>query len=235
MRKSDANVDKSHGTTWWAPGALKWWIGILFAIGATCFVLGPAPGYINLVGGTYDNLTFFIGSLFFTTAAFMQYLQAANTNRKGDIKNNKKFRFLTWEPRRINWLSSVVLFIGTLFFNITTYRALQSYLTVSDINRYVWNPDVYGCICFLISSFLVWWEVSHGFWSWNPRSLSWWIVFLNLSGSVAFAVSASASQVLPLTGIPKNEFLMNFGTFIGALCFLIGAILLLKERTSKED
>src|SRR5271166_6595388 len=38
------------GSTWWAPGALAWWIGVLFAIGSVCFALGSFPPYATGVG-----------------------------------------------------------------------------------------------------------------------------------------------------------------------------------------
>ncbi len=54
---------------------------------------------------------------------------------------------------------------------------------------------------------------------------------LNLVGSVAFGVSAVAAFVVPSTGSLLDEQLSNLGTFVGALCFLAGGILLLPERT----
>ena len=63
------------GSTWWAPTAVGWWIGVLFAVGSFCFALGSFPPYANVVGAMADNVTYFVGSLFFTTAAFLQYCQ----------------------------------------------------------------------------------------------------------------------------------------------------------------
>jgi hypothetical protein len=40
-----------------------------------------------------------------------------------------------------------------------------------------------------------------------------------------------ASYVVPATDQPRNVTLMNLGTFVGAIAFLIGAVLLLPERT----
>ena len=53
----------------------------------------------------------------------------------------------------------------------------------------------------------------------------------NLVGSVAFGVSAVAGDINPSTGQLHNAERSNLGTFIGALCFLAGALLLLPERT----
>ena len=51
-------------------------------------------------------------------------------------------------------------------------------------------------------------------------------------GSVAFGVSAIASYVVPASGDVWNAELSNLGTFAGAVCFLIGAILLLPREAS---
>ncbi len=59
----------------------------------------------------------------------------------------------------------------------------------------------------------------------SPRS--------NLAGSVAFGVSAVAAHVVPDSGQPRNAELVNLGTFVGAIGFLVGAFLLLPERTDR--
>lgn len=234
-RKHYNLLDNKNKSTWWAPGAIGWWIGILFAIGSICFVAGAAPGYADWVGNRIDGTTFFIGSIFFTIAAFLQYIETVNTRRapKGCLFSEKK-HFFTWEPRRIDWVASIVQFIGTLFFNISTFYALNSTLTVQQINHHVWEPDAYGSVCFLIASGLAWIEVGHSLFSWKIKNISWQIAFLNLLGSIAFGISAITAFVLPLTGQPISSTLVNLGTFIGAICFLMGAILLLPERTHPD-
>ena len=89
-------------------------------------------------------------------------------------------------------------------------------------------------ICFLIASGLVWMEVGHSLFSWKIGNLSWQIALLNLLGSIAFGVSAIAAFVLPLTGQPINLTLVNLGTFTGGICFFIGAVFLLPERTHPD-
>ena len=34
------------------------WMALLFVLGSACFVIGPFPGYANLVGDTADAVTF---------------------------------------------------------------------------------------------------------------------------------------------------------------------------------
>ena len=88
-------------------------------------------------------------------------------------------------------------------------------------------------MCFLVASWLAWAEECHGPFAWRPMVLSWWITVLNLVGSVAFGVSAVASYVMP-NGQLLSVALTNLGTFVGALCFLAGAVLLLPERTREH-
>ncbi|HYA33685.1 MAG TPA: hypothetical protein VEG65_06810 [Candidatus Bathyarchaeia archaeon] len=228
-RRSHLNVDR--GSTLWAPRAIGWWIGILFAVGSICFAIGALPGYLSAVGYEVDALTFFVGSLWFTSAAFLQVVEAANVDFSERERTTHRLRLFTWEPRRIDWWSTLVQFVGTLYFNATTFHALSVNLSVSQLNRLVWTPDALGSMCFLVASGLAWYEVCHTIRCWRLGSLPWWITALNLLGSVAFGVSALASFAVPTTGLPVNAALVNLGTFVGALCFFTGAVLLLPERT----
>jgi len=49
--------------------------------------------------------------------------------------------------------------------------------------------------------------------------------------SIAFGVSAVAAFYVPTTGDVVNTRLVNLGTAVGGVCFLVGAVLLLPERT----
>ena len=235
-RKHHNLLDNGQGSTWWAPGAIGWWIGALFMIGSVCFAAGAAPGYAELVGVTADGVTFFVGSLFFTTAAFLQFLEVANAVPVGSRSGApRRVRLLTWEPYRIEWWATLVQLVGTLYFNVSTFAALWSSLSSSEVQRLVWRPDVAGSVCFLVASALAWVEAGHGWLSWRPRHISWRIAALNLAGSVAFGVSAIAAQVVPESGQMRNVALVNLGTFAGAVCFFAGALLLLPERTGAAD
>ena len=66
----------------------------------------------------------------------------------------------------------------------------------------IWTPDVIGSVCFLIASYLALIEVSHRFWSVQPRQVSWWIVVLNMLGdpvgaSLAFERALVANPFIP--------------------------------------
>ena len=115
---------------------LDFWIGSLFAIGSMCFALGSFPPYAQNVSVSADGVTFFVGSLFFTTAAFLQLVQALRAHVAVD-----------------RW-ASAIQFVGTLFFNATTWHALDTSLNAAQADQLVWRPDAFGSICFLASSAL---------------------------------------------------------------------------------
>jgi hypothetical protein len=189
------------------PTRASWWIGVLFAIGSTCFLVGPIPGFVELVGSTVDGVVFFVGSIFFTSAAGLQYVDSG-----------------FFRPRVLDWWSSAVQLVGTVFFNISTFHALQAGLQATEYNRLVWTPDALGSICFLVSGCLAYFEVRGG-----RRTRTWWIAAVNLAGCVAFGISAVASHVVPSTGSARDLARANVFTALGALGFLIGALLLLPE------
>ena len=233
----DARWHRKHagrvpgGSTWWAPFAMAWWMGVLFAVGSICFALGSFPLYATTVGTTPDNITFFVGSIFFTTASFLQYVEVANTPT--DLvaaHRNGLGSLLRIQHRRIDWWAAAIQLLGTLWFNRTTLSALLVGLGASSKHHPIWRPDALGSICFLVSSWLAWAEECDGTFAWRPSRISWWITALNLVGSVAFGVSAVASYVTS-SGQLLSLALTNLGTFVGAVCFLVGAVLLLPERT----
>lgn len=232
-RKHHFRLDFSFGSTWWAPAAIGWWIGVLFAIGSTFFALGSVPAYADAVGIMNDNLTYFIGSIFFTSAGLLQYIETVSTPHVFGGNLTEKIKFIFFEPHRIDWWSASVQSLGTFFFNISTFSALLA-LTVTQAKVFIWRPDVYGSICFLIASYLAYSEAGHSFLSFKFRSLPWWIAFINLLGSVAFGVSAAGAFIPLSSSQPVSSLMVMWGTFIGAICFFTAAILLLPERTMKN-
>ena len=181
------------------------WIGVLFAIGSACFLVGPLPGFVELVGSEVDAAVFFAGSVFFTSAALLQVLHSG-----GGLDR---------------W-SCVVQFAGTLFFNVSTFHALQTGLDTNEYDRLVWRPDWRGSICFLASGVLAYLAVRRL----SHRARDWRIAVINLAGCVAFGISAIAGYVVRSTGSAIDLAAANAWTSLGALCFLVGALMLLPAR-----
>ena len=47
-------------------------MGLFFAAGSLCFLIGPFPGFVRLVGEGADAVTFFVGSILFTAGGLLQ-------------------------------------------------------------------------------------------------------------------------------------------------------------------
>lgn len=221
----------THRRVLWAPGQLGWWIAVLFMIGSSCFALGSAPGISSWLDPGVIGLIFFVGSLFFTSAGYSQYVQSINAGRGP----GEKRLLLAWQPHRIDFWASAVQSVGTLWFNVNTFAAMRDgFDTVQEQNLRIWTPDFLGSICFLVASQLAIMEVCHAWFSWRNRDVSWWIVMINMAGSIFFMASALAAYVVPDTGDLLDATLANTGTFLGALCFFWAARLLLDEMTDDE-
>ena len=201
----------------------------LFVMGASCFALGAIPAYVHAVGAGADAITFFVGSLFFTSASYLQLVQAQSPGMTDvdERRQHARVRALpwAWRPGDSGWLAAATQLPGTLFFNISTFAETAHNLTAAQADRHVWRPDVFGSILFLVASALALSALGVG--SWRLRTLPWSIAWINMAGSVAFMASALASFVLPKTDAMIDIPLANTATFVGAVCFLLAAALLL--------
>lgn len=211
--------------------ARTWWISGLFAVGSVCFALGSFPPYLDRVTSLVDGLTFFIGSVCFTAASALCFLEAASAPDMVGGPSRSEARRPRLRPQAIGWWSTLVQLVGTVWFNVMTLQALLVDSESARINQLVWRPDVLGSGCFLVASYLAHVEERVGA-DGSGRNVSWWIVLLNLAGSIAFAVSAIGAFSLPSTADVVSLRLDNGGTFVGALCFLVAALLLVPEARS---
>ena len=209
------------------PSAVDWdrWIAAGFAIGSACFFIGPFPGFVQAVGQGADSAVFFAGSIFFTLAAALEL-------REGTLRRGRRFADASW------W-SAAIQFVGTLLFNVSTFHAMQTGLSTHEQNRLVWAPDLFGSACFLASGALAY-GVTTGphllpaRWRPNQSDPAWVMAAVNLAGCVLFGVAAIASYVVPSTGSLLALAPANWGTALGGLCFLVGALLLGSKRHPAE-
>jgi hypothetical protein len=208
-------------------------MAILFAVGSALFAIGAFPLYAQGVGTEVDAATYFIGSLFFTAAAFLQYRESVDSGASEPPE--ARGRIFVFSRHQIDWWASAIQLVGTVYFNVSTGNALRVNLTATAEAQHVWRPDAVGSVAFLVASGLAWFELGDRWWTWMPNNLSWRITALNLVGSLAFGASAVAGFVVPATGQIRNAQLSDLGTFVGALCFLAGAVLLLPERTQSSQ
>jgi len=210
----------------WRPRQLPWRTAALFMVGSFCFALGSFPPYAELMDPRAVGITFVIGSLFFTSAGYHQFLEAIN-DPSAPGATPGRFRFVAWQPRSILFWATLVQLAGTLFFNFNTIDAMIATLDAQEANRLVWGPDFFGSIAFLVASHLAWLDVNKRTWAVHRNEADWWVAALNYVGSIFFMMSALASFTLTTTGEMLNITIVNLGTFLGAVCFFIGAYLLL--------
>ena len=144
---------------------------MLFVTGAACFLVAPLPVFLDRVGARTDASVFFVGSILFTGAAALQWLETINADREPAAPSGGSLRVLAWEPARIDWWSSGVQLVGTVFFNATTFRALSTAVDAPSYDHVVWRPDALGSICFLVSGYLAYVEVAGGLLRPPPRAL----------------------------------------------------------------
>ena len=191
-------------------------MALAFAIGSTCFVLGPLPGYLDLVGPEADAITFFVGSIFFTTGGALQTALA-------------KGRAELW--------AAAIQSAGTLFFNASTFRALSETIDSPHYDKLVWRPDAFGSICFLVSGLIAYRaSARHGLWP-SRGAPGWWMPAVNLIGCIFFGISAVAGYVVPSTGSMIDLAAANWNTCLGAACFLacaIGTLLQARSHASRR-
>jgi hypothetical protein len=211
----------------WNPADLRWRIAVLFMVGSFLFALGSFPLYAERMDARVVGITFVLGSLFFTSAAYSQLLETINASDNPDADGSATFRFWAWQPGSTLWWAALIQFIGTLLFNANTIDAMIETFTTEQSNRLVWAPDFFGSIAFLVASHLFWLAVCRGLWCIRSDDPDWWGSLLNYVGSAFFMASAIAAFTLPSTGDVVNTTIVNLGTFAGAVCFLVGAYLLL--------
>ena len=175
-------------------------MALCFACGSACFLIGPFPGFASLVGDRADSVTFFLGSILFTTGGALQTSLASTARHSPGVG-------------RAAWWAAIVQSAGTVFFNVTTFRAMYTALSSSEYNRLVWRPDALGSICFLLSGAIAYRaSARHG---WLPRhgGPGWWEPSINLLGCVFFGIAAIAGYVVPSSGsMSQRPFLRSSPT-----------------------
>ena len=156
-------------------------------------------------------MTFFVGSIFFTGGGLLQSSLAFGARR---------------EPGggRADWWAAVIQSAGTLFFNVTTFQAMDTALSNADYNRLVWRPDAFGSICFLVSGVIAYRASARRGWRPVRGGRGWWQPAVNLLGCIFFGISAVAGYVVPSTGSELDLAAANWNTSLGAACFLACAV-----------
>lgn len=213
---------------------VNWIAAGAFTVGGCLFALGAAEAQLGSGDATTAASIYFAGGLFFNTGGYASLLGAINAPRGVDATGAPvvdRWRWWSYEAGRIDWLSTFVLFVGTLAFGVSLVHSFLSGLTTHEVNRLIWTPEMIGCALFLISGHLAMVEICHRA---RPclrrRDLGWAIVAINQLGSILFMISALAAFTRPATGSEINVTIANWGTLTGALCFAAGGVMQAFER-----
>jgi hypothetical protein len=198
------------------------WMALCFAVGSACFLVGPFPGYAQIVGAEAVGLTFFVGSIFFTAGGGLQSWLAFGDRRSPGAG-------------RAAWWAAIVQSAGTLFFNVSTLHAIATLPDNAGYDRLVWRPDAFGSICFLVSGVIAYRASARHGWVPERGGAGWWEPVVNLLGCVFFGISAVAGYAVPSTGSVLELAAANWNTSLGAACFLACALgTLWSGRTTKS-
>lgn len=183
--------------------------------------MGVVPWYAQAVGAVADAATFFAGSIFFTLAGFIQLA----------LSGRRPPRRVSSRADSADWWSAAIQFAGTLLFNVSTgvvlVRAIQDASTPST----GWVPDAWGSAAFLLSSAVALVAAYRRGELWDPDARTAHGTWLNMAGSVAFGFSAVGAYVVPGSGDIYSPQWVNAGTFIGAVCFFLAAVLARRSLT----
>jgi hypothetical protein len=189
-----------------------------FVIGGSLFCLGALLAQAHVGGPRLAGAVFLAGGVFFTTGGYTSVLLAAN-------EPGCRWRWWSFEPRRLDWASAFVLFVGTLYFGVSLLAALIGDLTAAQEHRLVWSPEVIGCVLFLVSGHLALLQQRRERRRGEVEQLDWSIAIANQVGSVLFMVAAIAAFVRPSTGDELAVGIANWGTFFGAACFAAAGVI----------
>ncbi len=218
-----------------SPTVISWWIATLFMVGSFCFAFASvlSLSFTQFFSQFQINIIYFVGSIFFTVAAYLQFLESINADITHPPHAKSKtcsWYWLRWRPRNLGFDASLTQLIGTLFFNINTIDQLISGMSVELENMLIWTPDMLGSVLFLASSFFAYLEIHHDKSIRVFFSNTWWIVWANIIGSIFFQISAYYAWFPAQGQDPTASFIAIITTFLGAICFFVGAYLLRFEK-----
>jgi hypothetical protein len=214
-------------------GRVNWLAAGAFTLGGSLFALGAAEAQLGSGDATTTASIYFAGGIFFNTGGYASLLVAINAPERTDSGPvaRRSWRWWSYEPERLDWLSAFVLFAGTLAFGVSLAHSFLTGLAVQQVNRMIWTPEMIGCVLFLVSGHLGMAAIcGRPRPCLRPRDLDWWIVAVNQAGSILFMVSALAAFTRPATGSEINVTFANWGTLSGALCFAAAGVMQAFDR-----
>src|SRR3954451_7246009 len=109
---------------WWRPRDRVWWSGVGFGIGSLCFAVAAIVSQWVSAPRPAIGVTFFVGSLFFTSAGYLQFRPGSD-------------------------FASLIQLVGPVFFTVSCFAGMSHGLDPKQPDLRVWTPDEFGSVCFL--------------------------------------------------------------------------------------
>lgn len=193
------------------------------------------------------SLLNFLGSLCFTIGSYAAFLEVINLNldltleedililekKLGAVRHPpqswRKIKTFAWQPQRLDYLSALIQLIGAGLFNINCFFAMNQGWSWELDDVLIWFPSALASLHFCLASYLAAVEVFHGYWAWRWRELEWWLVLLNLFGSVGFLSGSLFGFLGQGPFICCQEWGTNFSFLWGSVLFLGGSYLMIPE------
>ncbi len=208
------------------------WIGLPFVIGSILFIVAVPVAASSIVASA---LLFFVGSTLYLIGA-----SADAWNARATALNGARWRASVegqgsdshgWTKylRHRFWASSIQAF-GAVLFQVMVIAGLIPNLSPLLVDIFIWEPDIVGSLCFVISSAMLV-SATHplaGRGDFRDRIKG--ASLFNLGGSLCFLASSLGAFVPLSRGEEISPLLVAGGTMIGGLLFLIGSWPGLPER-----
>ena len=210
-------------------------------LGSGFFVAGAWGSLVPHVFGGEHPMSVFaescycIGAVLYTASIYGQVLESLNADDRIESDRTsrppERFRWVGFEPRRLEFMTPAVVFVGSVVFNYETIVALGATLDLLP-RLWLWGSSMVGSILFLVSSCMQVAEAGHGYIRFAPRDISWWVGVFFVLGSIGFVVGTLPGLEPP--GLPTSQqgagaLVVKIGFLSGGMSFLIGSFLMLPE------
>lgn len=218
-------------------------MAVVFTGGSALFTLGAAASLFPSLFGSEStgeivaDTSYFAGALLFTGGIYLQVLEGINSSDyigfEPPYKPSQNFRWFAWQPRRLEFMASFLLLIGSVLFNVETTLVLLSTFGLATLPVTIGLTSIGGSVLFLVPSYLQTIEVCHRYLCAEPREISWWVTVLFVVGSVGFVVGSVFGFDVPGLSSPEESTITAISFLVGSVFFLLGSYLLLPEMFSE--
>lgn len=208
------------------------WIGVPFVVGSVLFIVAVPISNASILASA---LLFFLGSTLYLIGASADAWNARATALNGarwrasvEAQDNNASGWTGYLRHRF-WASTIQAF-GAVLFQVMVIAALIPGLSPLLVDIFIWEPDIVGSLCFVISSAMLV-SATHplaGRGDFRDRIKG--ASLFNLGGSLCFLASSVGAFVPLSSGEEISPLLVGSGTMIGGLLFLIGSWPGLPER-----